>query len=84
MGAFEDLFIDQMFDIPRDADIKNDIRTLQRINGIIKPPSLRTQDTKNKKFFRHADAAIALAMLSYASNNIDDSVSYKAMRLKWL
>ncbi len=67
MIPFQQAFEDQQIDLPRDADIKNDIRALQLIDGIIKPPKLRQQDTKNKKFFRHADAAIALALAWYAS-----------------
>lgn len=84
MIPFQNLFEDQMFDLPRDADIKNDIRVLQMIDGVIKPPKLRMRDTKNKKFFRHADSAIALAMVSYAANHIDNTATYTPMRLKWL
>lgn len=66
MIPFQTAFQDQTIDIPRDADIKGDIRALQLINGIIKLPALRTQDSKGK-FKRHGDAAIALALGWFAS-----------------
>lgn len=73
MQPFKDSFVDQVIDLPMDADIVNDIRGLQMIDGIIKPPKLRQQDTKNKKFFRHCDAAIALAMAWYACSMMEPS-----------
>ncbi len=85
MVPFQSLFEDQMFDIPMDADIKNDLRSLQMINGIIKLPNIRKKDTKNDKFFRHGDAAIALTMVSYAAHHIAEKAeTYKPMKLKWL
>lgn len=68
MTTFQSAFEDQMFDLPRDADIKNDIRSLKSIKGIIKLPDLRIQDTKDIKFMRHGDSAIALALGHFASN----------------
>jgi phage FluMu gp28-like protein len=70
MGSFQDAFVDQTIDLPRDADIKNDIRSLELINGIIKLPSLKVQDTKDKEFKRHGDGAIALALGWYKSMNM--------------
>jgi len=67
MVKFQAAFEDQALDLPKDADVKNDIRALQMINGIIKLPNLRTQDTKNSEFKRHGDAAIAIALAYIAS-----------------
>ncbi len=67
MLPFQDAFQDGTIDLPRDADICNDIRALQLIDGIIKLPNLRQQDTKNAEFKRHGDAAIAIALAYYAS-----------------
>ncbi len=67
MVPYQAAFEDGVLDLPRDADVKNDIRALQLINGIIKLPNLRLQDTKNKEFKRHGDAAIAIALAYYAS-----------------
>ncbi len=70
MGSFQEAFVDQMFDLPRDADVSNDIRTLELIDGIIKLPKLKVQDTKDAEFKRHGDSAIALALGWYKSRNM--------------
>jgi phage FluMu gp28-like protein len=67
MGSFQDAFVDQMMDLPRDADIKNDIRMLELINGVIKLPKVKEQDSKDSDLKRHGDAAIALALAWYKS-----------------
>lgn len=70
MVKFQNRFEDQKFDLPRDNNTRNDLRTLELINGIIKLPSVKVQDLKDAKIKRHGDAAIALAMLDYAARNI--------------
>ncbi|WP_126456720.1 hypothetical protein [Sulfuriflexus mobilis] len=72
-------FEDQVLDLPKDADIKNDIRALQMIDGIIKLPKLRTQDTKNSEFKRHGDSAIAIALAYIASLMDVEEYSYHAI-----
>ena len=69
MEPFVQAFEDGMMDLPRDADIKNDLRSLERIDGIVKLPKLRVADTKNSEFKRHGDAAIALALGHVASQS---------------
>jgi len=68
MGSFVQGFEDRVLDIPRDADVKNDLRSLARINGIIKLTSLRVADTKDSEKKRHGDAAIMLALGWFAAN----------------
>jgi len=70
MEPFVQAFEDGMMDLPKDLDIKNDLRSLERIDGIVKLPKLRVEDTKNSDFKRHGDAAIALA-LAYAASQSD-------------
>jgi phage FluMu gp28-like protein len=67
MTPFQQAFEDGMFDLPRDLDVLNDLRALELIDGIIKLPALRTQDTKDAEFKRHGDAAIAIALGHYAT-----------------
>ena len=74
MGAFEDAWQDRMLDVPRDADVLNDVRTLERIDGVIKLPKLKTEDTKDSKLKRHGDSAIALAIMWAVSKK--DIVKY--------
>lgn len=69
MGPFVDAFEDQMMDIPKDADVLNDLRALERIDGIVKLPSLKTPDTKDADFLRHGDSAIALALGYFATRS---------------
>ncbi|OOZ41649.1 hypothetical protein BOW53_02935 [Solemya pervernicosa gill symbiont] len=76
MGKVQNAFEDGVIEIPRDADIKNDLRQLQLINGIIKLPGLRTSDTKNAAFKRHGDSAIAIAMAYLASLSDVESYAY--------
>ncbi len=82
MVEFQSAFEDGMLDLPRDADIKNDIRALQLIDGIIKLPKLRQQDTKDTEFKRHGDSAIALALAYYASNMDIESFGYQAVNAR--
>ncbi|MGD8388167.1 MAG: hypothetical protein PVG49_13580 [Desulfobacteraceae bacterium] len=70
MTPFQDAFTDQTIDIMRDADVLNDLRTLEVIDGIIKLPKLTVADTKNQEFKRHGDAGIALALGHYKSRNM--------------
>lgn len=67
MTAFQQAFEDGVFDLPRDADILNDLRALELIDGIIKLPGLRVQDTKDAEFKRHGDGAIMLALGHFAT-----------------
>jgi phage FluMu gp28-like protein len=61
-------------DIPRDADLQDDLRAIKLINGVPKLPSSGTQSAGAKaaaaegggKARRHGDFAIALLMLVYA------------------
>ena len=69
MVGFQGAFEDQMIDLPRNATIKNDIRALQLINGVIKLPKLRQRDIENSEFMRHGDSAIALALAWWASQH---------------
>ncbi|NDY73974.1 hypothetical protein DO021_19585 [Desulfobacter hydrogenophilus] len=68
MEHFVQLFTDGMIDLMRDADVKNDLRALVRIDGIVKLPKLRTADTKDNEIKRHGDMAIALALGDFAAS----------------
>ncbi len=74
MVSFQAAFEDQSLDLPKDVDVKNDIRALELIDGIIKLPKLRVKDTKDAELTRHGDAAIALALGWFASRQDDGPV----------
>lgn len=67
MGRFQKAFEDDEMDIPKDADVLNDLRALELIDGIIKLPNLRTADTKDATFKRHGDSAVTLCLGHFAT-----------------
>ncbi len=80
MGPFVQAFDDQTIDLGKDADVLNDLRALEMIDGIVKLANIRTKDTKNSDFRRHGDAAIALALAHFASRNASGGpVEYKSV-----
>lgn len=67
-AAFEDGTID---DIPRDSDIRADLRAIEKINGVPKLGKARTQSDDGPKQQRHGDAAIGLFLAHYAAMTLD-------------
>ncbi|MBN2060712.1 MAG: hypothetical protein JW882_09890 [Deltaproteobacteria bacterium] len=83
MGSFQDAFTDQTINLMRDADVMNDIRALELIDGIIKLPRLKVQDTKDAGFKRHGDAAICLALGWYKSKHMGGGpIEYRSVSKK--
>ena len=76
MEPFVQAFEDKTIDLGKDADVKNDIRALERIDGVVKLPKLRQADTKDSGLKRHGDAAIALALGWFASLSDVESFGY--------
>ena len=54
---------DKTISLPKNADIKNDLRSLKVVKGVARIPDKRGTDSTGK---RHGDAAIALGMLVHA------------------
>jgi phage FluMu gp28-like protein len=73
-----------MMDLPRDESVKNDLRMLELIDGIIKLPKVRQADVKDGKIKRHADAAIALALAYHASLQPVELFAYDPVTSKQL
>lgn len=67
---------DKTVTIPKNADIKNDLRSLKMVKGVAKILDTRTKDSQGK---RHGDAAIALGMLMDAYNKFQGTGSIKDM-----
>jgi phage FluMu gp28-like protein len=67
IGSFVRAFEDGRLDLMRDADVAGDLRRLENIGGIVKLPKPSVADTKDQAIKRHGDAAIALALAYYAS-----------------
>ena len=68
-------FEDNEIEIPKNADIANDLRALKVVDGIPKLPKEKTEKGKGKQ--RHGDAAIAIAMAFYASQMEPEEFDYE-------
>lgn len=58
-----------LVDLPKDADILDDLRRVQVIQGVPRIPKTRAAGTDQGQ--RHGDAAVALALAWYASREIN-------------
>jgi len=63
--AFKRAFEDKTIIIPRDADVKDDLRAVQVVGGTPRIPKTTGQGKKGER--RHGDAAVALLMMWHAS-----------------
>jgi phage FluMu gp28-like protein len=62
-AALEDATLDNL---PRDDQCRDDLRALQKINGVPKLPHSKTQKGDGQKVQRHGDFAISLFLCHYA------------------
>lgn len=69
MPKFVESFQDTMIELPRDKSIEDDMRAIEEIDGIPMVPKFETKDLKDPELFRHGDAAIAGALMWFASLN---------------
>lgn len=74
MPPFKAALEDDLFSLPRDADVMDDLRALQVIKGIPRLPEGKTGDTKD----RHGDAAIALCLAAFASRQDSVEIEFQA------
>ena len=67
MPVFRAALQDNTFrDIPKDSQVRDDLRAIRLINGIPKLGAARTQKADGPKLQRHGDAAISLFLGHYA------------------
>jgi phage FluMu gp28-like protein len=62
---------DRTVSIPRDNDVMDDLRAVQKVKGVPKIPSTRTRAGDGGK--RHGDAAIAFVLAVFASRHFEYS-----------
>lgn len=67
-----------LLDIPRDDEIRDDLRAIKKIRGVPKLGSARTQRGDDKKQQRHGDGAIALFLADYAMRQDAGAIEYTA------
>lgn len=65
LPPFKAAFEDRMFSVPRDVDVRDDLRRLEVIGGVPKLPKAKAKGSDGRK--RHGDAAIGLVLAHYAA-----------------
>lgn len=65
--------------IPKDSQVRDDLRALRVINGIPKLPQVKTQRGDGEKLQRHGDSAVALAMADYAMRREVVPIEFQAL-----
>ena len=79
MPPFKAAFQDAEIELPKDAEVLNDLRAIVMDKGIAKvPDTARTTDKQGGK--RHGDSAIALALAHYASRG--EIIIYDSHRVR--
>ena len=63
-------FEDGVIELPRDANIEQDLRAIVDVDGIKMVPQVRQRDMKEPELFRHGDSAISLCLAGFASLNM--------------
>ncbi len=66
-------------DLPRDREVRDDLRALRVIDGIPKLPRAKTQKADGEKLSRHGDAAISLFLAHYASRRETVPMEFEAI-----
>lgn len=61
-------FEDGTYDLCRDANLEQDLRAVEQIDGIHMVPKMERRDLKDPDLVRHGDFAIALALAEFAAN----------------
>lgn len=75
-AAFEDGTLEG---IPRDREIRDDLRALRVIGGVPKLPKEKTQKAGGERLTRHGDAAISLFLAHYAARREVVPIEYQSL-----
>ena len=81
MPAFQAAFQDGTIQVPRDVDVRDDLRAIKLVKGVGRiPEGYKGKGADGKP--RHADAAIALALAYYASQQPAEVFDYTPVPLR--
>lgn len=69
-------------DIPKDTEVRDDLRALRVIDGVPKLPKSKTQKEDGPKLQRHGDAAIGLFLGHYAMKREVAPIEYQGVANK--
>jgi len=76
MPKFIQGFEDGMIDLPQDANMDQDLRAIEEIDGIPMINKLRRADLKDPDLQRHGDSAVMLALGWFASLHLSYPIEY--------
>ena len=76
MTPLKEAFEDGTIELPADADILNDLRSIKVIRGVPRVPDQRSTGADKAK--RHSDSAIAIALAHYASRHPGAPIEFTA------
>ena len=76
MPPLKAAFEDGTIALPRDADVASDLRLVKLIRGVARVPDIRSVGKDGGQ--RHGDAAIAIALMHYASRHLGVAIEFES------
>jgi len=70
---------DATIDYPADADLANDVRAIEDVDGIPLIVATRRKDLKDPDLYRHGDFAVFLALAWFATLNLSAEIAWDAL-----
>lgn len=72
-------FEEDMIDLPRDDNLKNDCSAIEEVDGIHMVSKARAKDLKDPELYRHGDGAVAMILAWFASLHLSSSIEFIAL-----
>ncbi|AYO54928.1 hypothetical protein [Acinetobacter wuhouensis] len=72
-------FEEDMIDLPRDDNLKNDCSAIEEVDGIHMVSKARAKDLKDPELYRHGDGAVAMILAWFASLHLASAIEFMAL-----
>lgn len=72
-------FEEDMIDLPRDDNLKNDCSAIEEVDGIHMVSKARAKDLKDPELYRHGDGAVAMILAWFASLHLSSPIEFIAL-----
>lgn len=72
-------FEDDMIDLPRDDNLKNDCAAIEELDGIHMVTKARKKDLKDPELYRHGDGGVAMILGWYASLHLVSPIEFMGL-----
>lgn len=72
-------FEEDMIDLPRDDNLKNDCSAIEEVEGIYMVTKARTNDLKDPELYCHGDGAVAMILGWFASLHLVSPIEFLAL-----